>query len=155
MKSQIQRCRHNGSCLQCSHSAHCCRYVHWPHTHPGLAETDRQHSKHIHQGVCVNMSCVCVCGWKPRHSVLVAVVWNPAGHWQMYDPGVFTHSPWAHGFLSHSSSSGNQTKAHKRSSPTKISRKSLLPLSETYQCTLLVHQAWSPCCTRSDNQPQA
>lgn len=56
-------------------------------------------------------TCVCACvRGKPRHSVLVAVVWNPGGHWQMYDPGVFTHSPCAQGFLSHSSSSGGAKK---------------------------------------------
>lgn len=40
LKSQIQRCRHNGSFLQCSHSGRCCRYDRWQHTRPNLAQTD-------------------------------------------------------------------------------------------------------------------
>ena len=92
--------------------------------------------KHIYPFTVCVFARVRVCVYvTPRHSVLVAVVWNPAGHWQIYEPGVFTHSPCVHGFLSHSSSSGKQTKARKPSLP---SHSSIHLAGET-----LRHSVWS------------
>lgn len=126
-------------------------------THSSRSERNKQTAEWTYTyTISHKCGCVWVCE-KPRHSVLVEVVWNPGGHWQMYDPWVLTHSPCAQGFLSHSSSSGKEA--------DKIfftflyhqlhSQEALLTPSDTYRYTLLVYPAWSPCCTHSDSYSPA